>query len=546
MLKIRRSTILVASGVTCIATAATVLRLMHVGDSLWLDELHTAWTVCDGIREVPTRAAMGNQSPLYFFGLWMLVQLFGLSEPVLRCPSVVAGVLLVLSVAWVAYRWTGSGWAACLAAWLVALDQNCLFYSQEARPYAWVQWIGLLQVTVFCAVLHSPTSRRRWAGIALSILLFYLHYTSALLLVAEAVAYLGIAWMPGVRPHYRPRRCLMDGLIVLAACLPVTMHLLEIAERRDNWAAFVRDRPFDEIASAFFPLWTYLTLPAMIAGAAFAFVGLGWLIAPRGTRRVLQPPRSGAAHPLEPGKPDLDVPVLLTGNLINFFTSTSDQRERATRFRAVARICLRPCRLSGRHLATVTLVCLCWLFVPLLFHICPTAYWKAVLFSTLAAVSLSQSGIIESLVIQGRAVPGRNQDWRGAIAWLEESASHSSGPVFVRSGLIEAERLRDAPVPKGLHEYCLLPLGSLYRVSLDEDRLIPLPLRAAGRLTDSQRGLVRSHGEAWFLVAGSGRTVDAVIKDVQRYWQRPNDSLRVAHRTAFGAVSVVHLQADCR
>ena len=37
-------------------------------------------------------------------------------------------------------------------------------------------------------------------------------------------------------------------------------------------------------------------------------------------------------------------PELLTSNIVNFFTKSSDQRERAKRFRAVARLGWRMCR----------------------------------------------------------------------------------------------------------------------------------------------------------------------------------------------------------
>ena len=75
---------------------AAGLRLLQVHESLWLDELHTAWTVCDGWGQITSRAGLGNHPPTYFFMAWVSVQALGLSEYALRLPSAVAGVALVV------------------------------------------------------------------------------------------------------------------------------------------------------------------------------------------------------------------------------------------------------------------------------------------------------------------------------------------------------------------------------------------------------------------------------------------------------------------
>ena len=258
-----------------IVAIAAIVRLAHLRDSLWLDELHTAWAVGAGFREIPHRAAIGNQSPLYFSGLWCWVQLLGRSELTLRLPSVFAGVGLVAAAGWVAYRWTARRTAACLAAWLLAVDPTCLFYAQEARPYAWVQWIGLLQVAVWFQLLQVAGRRLRMTWIALSLLLFYLHYTAAILLAAEAVAYVLLLAWPRFPVRYRPRQLTRDASAFLLGCVPAVPQLLAIADRRENWAAFVRERPLNELATAFFPLWLCVTLPILCVVAAWLFVWLG-------------------------------------------------------------------------------------------------------------------------------------------------------------------------------------------------------------------------------------------------------------------------------
>src|SRR5262245_22942566 len=75
---------------------AAALRLWHARESLWLDELHTAWCALGSLDEVVPRAAIGNQSPLFFWIEWLLVRIFGPSELMLRLSSLVAGSLLPL------------------------------------------------------------------------------------------------------------------------------------------------------------------------------------------------------------------------------------------------------------------------------------------------------------------------------------------------------------------------------------------------------------------------------------------------------------------
>ena len=51
----------------CLLVLITVLgaylRGRCAGESLWVDELHTAWVVADGWQEVAPRARIGNHSP---------------------------------------------------------------------------------------------------------------------------------------------------------------------------------------------------------------------------------------------------------------------------------------------------------------------------------------------------------------------------------------------------------------------------------------------------------------------------------------------------
>ncbi len=77
-----------------LAVLALLLRAAGVFESLWLDELHTAWAAWAGWTEVAPRAAIGNQTPLYFWLCKAQLLALGPSEWSLRLGSLTAGVAL--------------------------------------------------------------------------------------------------------------------------------------------------------------------------------------------------------------------------------------------------------------------------------------------------------------------------------------------------------------------------------------------------------------------------------------------------------------------
>src|SRR5438093_12902502 len=94
--------LLSAIGISLVAAA---LRIPPLGESLWLDELHTAWCAVGPLDEVVRRAAIGNQGPLFFWLEWLALGILGPSELSLRLTSLVRGSLLALAVFLLARRW---------------------------------------------------------------------------------------------------------------------------------------------------------------------------------------------------------------------------------------------------------------------------------------------------------------------------------------------------------------------------------------------------------------------------------------------------------
>ena len=239
---------------------AVLLRIPFLAESLWVDELHTAWVVADGLVDIPQRAAMGNQSPLYFFGVWAWVQAVGLDEWSLRLPSTIASCSGVGLVSAITCRWTRSLWAAAGVGLIAAMDFDAIFYGTEARTYGLVQVVAVLQVISAWQMTHSERPRYGFAWCVLSLVNFYLHYST--ILFSGCLALVMLAFCK--TRHARVQLLIAGGgiLVGLSVSLP---HLAAIFARRGNWAHFVSAFSINE--------WTrWGTLLAVLLPAAIALL----------------------------------------------------------------------------------------------------------------------------------------------------------------------------------------------------------------------------------------------------------------------------------
>lgn len=476
---------------------AAALRVWQAGESLWLDELHTAWCATGNLTEVAPRATIGNQSPLFFWLEWLLVHSAGASELSLRLPSLVAGSLLPAALFALAWRGTQSSTAAIVAAALVAIDHTSIFYATEARPYALVQLLAVMHIAITAELLERPTARLRMAWISLAALLFHLHYTAALLIPAELAFWCTsrIAWP--ATTNYRLTMVLMDAGMTGLLCLPALANLEAIFGRRENWAAFVTPTPPWKLAE-----WFPWSLSVPLALAAFA---------------------TGSRH-----RRFLCLPLawLLVPATIAWLATATD----------FARLFF-PRYLIASAPAAMLLAALCA-------DVAPWRWSKALIGMLLVVVAFWNSGIVEQFRYDGRVIGDRNEDWRGAINWLNEQLPRQPIPVLVASGLIEADGLRE-PHDGLLDDYCLLPISSLYPVAAERADLIPLPYREPGRLEPDVRQFVRQRGGAWLVVRGSPQSAERVVATVhQESGTRSRGSGSAAPLKSFGSVQIIQLTID--
>ncbi|MCI0357237.1 MAG: glycosyltransferase family 39 protein [Planctomycetaceae bacterium] len=493
------------------------MRVWQARESLWLDELHTAWCAMRPLPEVVPRATIGNQSPLFFWLEWLLVQVLGASELALRLPSLVAGSLLPAALYWLTGRWTRQPWLGVLAAWLVVVDPVQIFYATEARPYALVQCLAVVHVGMLAELLVRPRPVLHVAFILLGGLLFHLHYTAALLFPAEIAAIALITLLSRQSNAANPRLIIGDFLAIALVCLPATGNLLAIFARRTNWELFVPQPTLTSVITLLPWSWT----------AAIVLVGQ----ASRLSRLAV-----GQASRLSDAAldPDDDVPsilflcwLIIPLLLAWLLTATDTARLFFLRYLIVS----AP--------AALILAVLSVRLIP----------WRGAQIAAAIAVALLAlwSPILPQFAKDRRLIADRHADWRSAIAHFNQQPDRDRYPLLLATQLIESDALRSQP-NAALTTYCLSPVHSLYPIDADPSLTFPLPRTNPGQLTPHVRDVVRSRGGAWLIVAGRADAADdaarhitaAVAEGGQRSEVRgQQERWQVVQRQSFGTLHVM-------
>ncbi|MBI2478147.1 MAG: glycosyltransferase family 39 protein [Planctomycetia bacterium] len=515
-----------------IIVLATILRLWQINESLWLDELHSAWAISGGIGEIVERAQIGNQSPLYFYLPWVTTSLFGMSEWALRLPSLVAGVGLVMLAYAMAFEFTRSRAAACACATLAALDHNFLFYSTETRPYACVQLIAALQLLIFWRLQVGASAWRRVLFVASTALLFYLHYTAILLVAGEVVYLLVRQWYRNKEYAYKWRAIAVDLLCVAAMTLPVAVHVLDVGSRREAWASFINDTSW-MLPVYWFSLDSYLAAP-FIACLVVRVCNVAI------TLRRDEPATLGSnfkatfnhrANVLVLGSSPRSVTAIVllvcwfVTPLVIVWLLTVTDAARLYLGRYVIGAALAPILLAGMCVAA-----------------CGSRKLQATVTSVIIAYAVYSSGMIQQCRFDGRLFADRAENWRNAVSYVNANWIRDE-VVFVRSGLLEADRL---PTDKTalLQEYCVSPLGSIYKADQRASAIRPLTTSSSGRLTDEDIEVIEQTGAAWFVINGTAATREHCLRQVLDSVAGEGGRGQIVKQQEFGLVGAYLLLLD--
>ncbi len=207
------------------------LRLYRLdGQSLWYDEAFSVYLARMDLTEITARTAADIQPPLYYYLLHGWIQLFGDSEFSVRSLSALFGIMSVPLAYLLAGQLFRGRLAGLLAALLLAISPLHVWYSQEARMYTLLTFLGMLSGYLLLLAMRAPSSGRRigwWVAYTLtSIAAVYTHYFAFFLLAFQAIYLLLSWWAAGFRPRHVVLGGLAAGVSILVAYLPWLPSLL--------------------------------------------------------------------------------------------------------------------------------------------------------------------------------------------------------------------------------------------------------------------------------------------------------------------------------
>ena len=477
-----------------IAGAALSLRLgVALREPLWLDELHTAWCVDGPFNIVWNRAGQGNQSPFYFWIEWLVCQPFGLTEFWLRLPSVVYGSLAAIAASLFVWSFKRSLLAASLTGLLVAIDPQFIFYGSEARPYALVQLLSVLQVFLFAretrvqtfsatADSNSPIN----PGLAVfTALLLMTHLTAGSLIIAEVFLLLIFFRQIPIR------RAAISLALGSTAFLPLAFLTQRIFSHRTDWQAVSDSAQL--IAELQPAILVYVVAPLIVCLPAW-----GW-------QRFRVEPNIAPENRLLPW-----MTLTLTWGLTPIILLW------AADLSGLAPVAMNRYAQAGA---------IAWpVFCGLLLSSISSPSLKAIAVTLIGLNAIVFSGLPNPLLNNRKPAVYRAENWSAAVELINSEIA--GGTVFLFSNLLEDHHsllVQDSgrlqPNPRH-RNYLAFPVSGIYKIR-PEVKVFPRPTRRAGRFTNDDLQTVRDQSEAWFLIRGTPELVNAITREFEKRLSLP-------------------------
>lgn len=212
----RRTAILLLGGITALALA---LRLIHLNDDLWIDELATitAFRQLTPFQVITTYLTANNHM-LNTLMVKATTRLFGEQEWAIRLPAVLFGVAGIPALYWLA-RLAASRLESLGIALLLAVSYHHIFFSQNARGYTAYLFFSMVATGLFARGLLRDR-RSTWAlYVFATIANFAALLHSAFVFAAHALVGAGAGLVRHFRgEHSGPllrRLCLVFGVTAL-------------------------------------------------------------------------------------------------------------------------------------------------------------------------------------------------------------------------------------------------------------------------------------------------------------------------------------------
>lgn len=502
--------------VVSIATLGGVIRFMiAMEELLWLDELHTSWAVSATFGEVANRAADGNQAPLFFWSTWIPVQLLGESEFSVRAVSWLAGFGLMLVSAWLVWKWTCSSIAATVVVTAMAINTQFVFYATEARPYALLQLLSVIQVAVFWRLIDQviaiestePNRKRKqfspaWTLAIVSALLVYIHFTAVWLFVVE-LSFLPLLFVVAGRSkssagnsqfwELAARLIATAGVSVLA-CIPAFIQMLSVFQRRGNWA------PVSSAANLLRDQWETFVLSMgvpLICLAVFLSVEYWFRRNEEGKDSDSIPASKWRSrYPAKILNPAFVMLWAIVPTICVVLVDAFD----------MAPVALARYTLVGSAAFPI--------FAGFVVAFVTTVPKRLAIGILIAGSAFWQNPII-NVGLKNRELPVlRVENWKSPIDAINVDASKSSHPVFLFSNLIEDVDAIQNQDPR-FQRYLLFPIRGLYEVETSGRELIPRPTLPIDHFAQADVAKIKQQGGAWVMVRGNPETLNEIADQLR-------------------------------
>lgn len=164
---------------------ATLLRLIFLNQSLWLDESIEALALSGKMGPLLAYSLGDYQPPLYHFVGYLWTQLAGYSEIALRTPSFVAGICTVYFLMKIGQVLRNQQLGRIIGL-LAATSPLLIYYSQEGRTYALTTCLVTASMYYFIKLLRTkvPDQKSSIYYLICTILYLWTSYLSWFLLLA--------------------------------------------------------------------------------------------------------------------------------------------------------------------------------------------------------------------------------------------------------------------------------------------------------------------------------------------------------------------------
>lgn len=451
------------------------VRWPFCNESFWVDELHSAWSVWGSLGEVAPRAAMGNQTPVYYWALWAWRQVFGDSEWGLRASSALLSSLACGVVAAGVAHQTRVLAGGAIAGMLPAIDPHSLVFGTELRVFPTIMLIAA--ATCWAWSLHHQSASNRWAIVLLSLV------TLAALIQPTSIGVLGWAaiWpivtlcrrdgLAAQDIHWRWLWIAVPTFVTVVVCWQLAGEVLMTAwKHRQQWASFASARNWNQVET----LWRWKTFAITPAGLAIVAVMIDRF---RNRKAAV----SKSSQPIHIGQWAWPIAWVVVATAF-FWTLSSTGI--ATVFHRRYMIASLPILAWGGGVAV--------------------AHFLATIGNRIDARRVNRHSpfaitiglvavVIVIHVVQQQRQPSsrilRGEGWRGAARSVQADENAKAKTVLLSPGLIETERFLASGDATKIR-YLAFPLAGPYRVeSVEVFQLNDSPSKIAAKIT---RGEVES------------------------------------------------------